>query len=236
MKSKRAQTLIMIVLAIIILVLGFFYYQAKGNLDSSRNDNLQLKDSIQALKADLAQSELRRAILVETNKNLSSEVFDLRQGKPASASTTSSSKVIGKEEMKVQQLIKNTEKGWEMVLENDDPKAILKYFLPEYTTNSVRINTENMPFVQRHNDTNFEVHLQKLIETHDLTLDFGEPVFYSTIVRGNIFTTSYRSNYKVYHKGELIQKNTILCYVSGEKKGDDWLIGNYNFTRYEETE
>jgi len=131
-------------------------------------------------------------------------------------------------------MIKELEQGWVKMAETKDANALLNFFMPKYTTNAVKINTENMPFVQRHNDTNFREHLNQLIATKDLTISFGEPKFYSTVVRGNIFTTSYLSYLTTTHQGKVIHKSTILCFVSGEKQNGRWLIGNYNWTRYDD--
>ena len=91
-----------------------------------------------------------------------------------------------------------------------------------------------MPFVQQRNDKFFMKQFSHLIATKDLSMSFDEPRFYSTIIRGNVFTTSYLSQLGANHLGKVIHKSTVLRLIYGEKKNGKWLIGNYNCMRYDD--
>jgi hypothetical protein len=229
MKTQQIQKLTIGVLAVIILVL-FYLLNGAGNVTNQQEyDKVLLQDSIKSLKNIIAFERLKAGVLNDLNGNLAEQIYTENN-----SHVKIQSEPISAEAKAVQNMIVNMESGWVKMMEKKDPDELLVYFLPEYTTNSVKIDTRKMPFVQRHNDTNFRKQLQNLVETKELSFSFTQPKFYSTMVRDNIFTSSYLSNLTTMHEGKVVQKCTILCFVSGEKKNGKWLIGNYNWTRYDD--
>jgi len=230
MKTGHILKISLVVLLVLILFLSYAYFTASNLQKVKEQEIVLLQDSVQRLNNELAFRNLKNEVLNEINENISSQLYANNYTHIKKHET----KPISADEKAVQGLIKELEQGWEKMVETKDPNALLNYFMPKYTTNAVKIDTKNMPFVQRHNDTNFREHLNQLTATKELRISFGEPTFYSTVVRGNIFTTSYLSYFTATHQGKVIHKSTILCFVSGEKMNNRWLVGNYNWTRYDD--
>ncbi len=229
MKSQQIQSLTIGLLVVIIFVL-FYLLKSAGNLSDQREtDFVTLQDSLKSYKNILAFEKLKAGVLNDLNDNLAGQIYT-----KSNSHVKIQSESISEEAKAVQNMIVNMESGWVKMMDKKDPEELLAYFLPEYTTNSVKIDTQKMPFVQRHNNTDFKTQLQNLVQTKELSFSFDPPKFYSTMVRDNIFTSSYLSNLTTMHEGKVVQKCTILCFVSGEKKNGKWLIGNYNWTRYDD--
>lgn len=114
------------------------------------------------------------------------------------------------------------------MLKNDDTSELLKYFLPKYTTSTVRIDPQNNPHVTRANDTNFEDMLNELMLKRNLQLAFGQTKFLYTEVKGDVFVTSFRCRIRVYEDDEEIYTSSLITQLAGEDK-DGWKVGNYNW-------
>ena len=136
------------------------------------------------------------------------------------------------DEKAIEQWVANLHKGWADMMEKDDTNEILKYFLDKYTTSSVRISPENIPEVQRDNDSSFEDHLNQIMLVNDVTLSFGQTKFLYTEVRGDIFVTSYRFRLRVYRNNEQIQTNSLVTQLAGQKKDGEWKVGSYNWVTF----
>lgn len=229
MKSGKVQKFLIGLLVVTILLLTFLFNKATTSQQLFTGQVLLLQDSIKRLKNEIGFNELSNEVLREMNNNLSSQLYEENYSHVEHQTET-----ISEEAKVIQQLIIEMEQGWVKMMETKNPDALLVYFLPEYTTNSVKIDTNNMPFVQRHNNSDFRVHLNQLVATKDLNLSFDTPTFYTSMVRGDIFTTNYLSQLTATHEGKVVHKSTILCFVSGEKQNGKWLIGNYNWTRYDD--
>ena len=229
MKSASSQKIFIGILAAIILILAFLFNSVTNSKQTIEDEVVSLQDSVKRLNNTLAFSALRVEVLKEMNDNLTSQLYS-----KSYSHVKQEIKNIPVEARIIQQLIMDMEQGWVKMMDTKDPDALLRFFLPQFTTNSVKIDTKNMPFVQRHNDTDFRTHLNQLVATKDLSFSFDKPVFYGTLVRGDIFTTSYLSHLSASYEGKVVHKSTILCFVSGQKKSGKWLIGNYNWTRYDD--
>lgn len=229
MKNVNTLRSIVLVLTLVILVLLYFLNRGVDADQLVMREVTSLKDSINTVQNQLKSANDRNEILAGANKNLSYKLYSKDYAK-----VELPSEEISEDEKAVQSMIKNMESGWAKMMEEKNTKEVLAYFLPEYTTNSVKIDINNKPHVERHNNTDFPKRLQKLVETKDLKFTFYAPEFYSTQVHGNVFTTSYLSHFTTTHGVKLVYKSTILCYVSGEKRDGKWLIGNYNWTRYDD--
>jgi hypothetical protein len=225
----NTQKILITILALIIIVLAFLFSRANSKQQDSIELLLATQDSVKHLRNEVAFNELKNEVLKEINSNLSSELYTKTYNHVNPKTET-----LSQEAREVQKMIQTMEKGWEKMMEIQNPDELLKFFLPQYTTNSVKINTQNMPFVQRHNNTDFRTHLQHLAQTKQLTFSFDQPKFYTTMVKGNVFTTNYLSHLTAMHEGQIVHKSTILCFVSGQRQNGQWLIGNYNWTRYDE--
>jgi hypothetical protein len=229
MKKTQSQKILIPLLVIIIIIIAFLFNKANSNQQALKKHLVVLEDSVKRLNNEIAFNELRNEVLKELNNNLSSKIYTKGHKHVETKAVE-----LSKDEKEVQSMIVQMEDGWAQMMEQKNPNLLLKFFLDQYTTNSVKISTDNMPFVQRHNNSDFKTHLNQLIATKELSLSFDQPSFYSTMVRGNIFTTNYLSRLTAKHEGKVIHKSTILCFVSGQKKNGKWLVGNYNWTRYDD--
>lgn len=229
MKFEKTQKILIGILVVIVLALAFLFTKANSGRYLVEEKISVLEDSVKRLNNAVAFSNLRNEVLKEINSNLSSQLYT-----KSYTHVKHETRHLSPEAKVIQQLIIDLELGWAKMMETKNPDALLVYFLPQFTTNSVKINTENMPFVKRHNNSDFRAHLAQLATTKDLKLIFDQPTFYTTMVRGDIFTTNYLSKLTATHRGQVIHKSTILCFVSGEKRNGKWLIGNYNWTRYDD--
>lgn len=107
--------------------------------------------------------------------------------------------------------------------------ALLAYFLPQFTTNSdkLKINIENMPFVQRHNNSDFRTYLAQLAATKELKRTFDKPPFYTTMVRGDIFYNklSVKTNCHTSGESNSQEHHFVLCIRrKEERKMADWQL------------
>lgn len=144
---------------------------------------------------------------------------------PAYKATTSDEKAI-------ETLVTNLQKGWEDVLETNDTNKLLQYFLPKFTTSSVRVNTDNIPSVQRSNNATFEDHLMELAQAAGLTISFGQTQFLYTEIKGDIFVTSYRTKIRVYQDNKEISTNSVVTQLAGQRSDEGWKVGNYNWVNF----
>lgn len=229
MKSENTKKILAGILMVIVVVLAFLFTRANSGQQMAEKQLSVLEDSVKRLNNAVAFSNLRNEVLKSINDNLASQLYS-----KSYSHVRQETESMSPEQKVIQQLIIDLEQGWANMMETKNPDALLTYFLPQFTTNSVKIDTDNMPFVQRHNNSDFRTHLAQLVATKDLELIFDQPTFYTTMVRGDIFTTNYLSKLTATHQGKVIHKSTILCFVSGERKNGKWLIGNYNWTRYDD--
>jgi hypothetical protein len=135
------------------------------------------------------------------------------------------------DEKAIEVLVGKLHKGWASMLEKDDTNELMQYFLPKYTTSTVRINTENIPSVTRSNDSNFEAHLNDLMKTQDISISFGQTKFLYTEVKGNFFVTSYQTRIRVYQSNNQVHTSSLITQLAGENK-DGWKVGSYNWVTF----
>ncbi len=179
------------------------------------------------LKANYENQLLKTKKLNREVDSLKTVVYDL-QSQVEKLSATTKSEALSPEEKAVHQLVLNIHRGWEKMFETKDTNELLKYFLPKYTTNALRVNTENIPTVQRSNDTNFEDHLKNLIAAGNISITFGQTQFLYTEVRDNIFVTSYRTKFRVYQDNKEVYTSSLVTLLAGANK-DGWKVGNYSW-------
>lgn len=131
------------------------------------------------------------------------------------------------QEKEIEALVHNLHKGWAEVMKTKDTKALLQYFLPKYTTGSVRVNVENIPSVKRSNDATFEAHLRELI-AGDISISFGQTKFLYTEVKGDFFVTTYKTKFRIFQNNKQVQSSTLVTLLAGQNK-DGWKVGSYNW-------
>lgn len=135
------------------------------------------------------------------------------------------------DERAIEILVGNLHKGWASMLQNNDTNELLKYFLPQYTTSTVRVNTDNIPSVDRKNNSNFEQHIQELMLAEDVTVSFGQTKFLYTEVKDDFFATSYRTRIRVYQNNSEVHTSSLVTLLAGQKK-DEWKVGSYNWVTF----
>lgn len=192
----------------------------------------QLEKENQILNEKYQQQLIASRLATKQVDSLQTIVYDLElkiqkmQGDlPAYRATTADEKAI-------ETLVKNLQKGWEEVLETNDTNKLLQYFLPKFTTSSVRVNTNNIPSVQRSNNATFEDHLMELAQAVGVTISFGQTKFLYTEIKGDIFVTSYRTKIRVYHDNKEISTNSVVTQLAGQRSDDGWKVGNYNWVNF----
>jgi cell division protein FtsB len=204
-----------------VMLLAFFGCENKSKeIEALTQENTDLK-------ADYENQLLKTKKLTREVDSLKTVIYDL-QSQVEKLSATTKSEALSPEEKAVHQLVMNIHRGWEKMFETKDTNELLKYFLPKYTTNALRINTENIPSVQRSNDANFEDHLRNLIDAGNVSVSFGETKFLYTEIKGNIFVTSYRTKLRVYQDNKEVYTSSLITLLAGANK-DGWKVGNYSW-------
>jgi len=225
---KSVYNLIIVLLSAAVLVLLFLQIKGSGSneeLEKSYNEDL---DSLNEL---YIKTENQNDFLKDNNDSLGSALLQLMNIQDKNGTT--SRDVDTPEEKEIRALVTNLNKGWQDLVAEHDADAVLQYFLEEFTTNEVKINTENLPFVRKHNNTNYREHVAAIAEIKDLKIDMGKIKMYSIFVREKIFATQFLTEITVEHKGKVVMESTILSLVSGEKDDGIWKVGNYSWIRFE---
>jgi len=189
--------------------------------DQGHKEIAQLQGQLEAHKEETSR-------LYQVNDSLIDVIFALEGRMEQIENDVEAPAEVSEEDKPIRELITNLHQGWETLASWKDKNDLLKYFLAEYTTNQVRINTENIPLVQRHNDRNFEEHLDAIAGVEGLSVKFSQPQFFYTEVKGDVFTTCFRALVRIYQHNELKRTNSVVCLVSGENK-DGWKVGNYSW-------
>ena len=136
------------------------------------------------------------------------------------------------DEKGIEALVSNMHKGWANMLKNDDTNELLQHFLPQYTTSTIRVNTENIPSVDRKNNSNFEEHLNELMLANDVSISFGQTKFLYTEVKEDIFVTSYRTRIRVYQNNKEMHSSSLVTQLAGQRKDNSWKVGSYNWVTF----
>jgi len=195
-----------------------------GQIEILSNENTELRDNYQSQLIETRTVTKQSDSLQTIVHSLQNEVQKMKGEMPVYNASTNDEKAI-------ETLVGNMHKGWTNMLQNDDTNELLKYFLPQYTTSTVRINTENIPSVDRKNNSNFEDHLNELMLANDVSISFGQTKFLYTEVKGNFFTTSYRTRIRVYEQNKEVHTSSLVTLLAGEKK-DEWKVGSYNWVTF----
>lgn len=223
MKAKFGSTTIFLSITLLLLI-------------SACSDN---KEEISALTAEnaLIRSEYEQQLLATKTAvaradslhtvvhRLESEVNKLRGEVPTYNASSEDEKAI-------EQLVSNLQKAWTVMLQNNDPNELLRYFMPQYTTSTVRVNTENIPSVVRKNNSNFEEHLNELLLANEVSISFGQTKFLYTEVKGDIFVTSYTTRIRVYEKNKQMHTSSLVTQLAGQRKDGSWKVGNYHWVTF----
>lgn len=221
------KNVIIAILVLLLLLFAWLWFSGKNNLNALSAEVTHLEDSINHLSSTLHEISDQQRMY----KNQLDSLYNvmLNEKKPE----VKPARQYSQAEKDIHALILNLQSAWERVVIEKDPQLVISNFMPKYTTNEVIINTENIPDVRRHNDTNFEEHLKAILEIENIRIDYGPTEFLSTFIVNNIFTMTYKTSVTVKKDYQVVSKSNIICYVSGERYNDEWKVGNYNWTRYE---
>lgn len=193
-------------------------------IENLTNENAELSDNYQSQLIE-SRSVTKTADSLQTLvHSLESQVLKLKGEVP-------SYKASNADEKAIEALVANLHAGWASMIKTDNTNDLLQYFLPKYTTSTVRIDTENVPSVKRSNDSNFEEHLKELMQPSDISVSFGQTKFLYTEVKGNFFVTSYRTRIRVYSNNQQVHTSSLITQLAGENK-DGWKVGNYSWVTF----
>jgi hypothetical protein len=191
----------------------------------------QLTQENEALITDFENQLIETKTATQTADSLHTIVNKLRSEVQKMKGEMPSYKASNEDEKAIEALVSNMHQGWATMAKTKDTNALIQYFLPKYTASAVRVNTENLPSVNRSNDANFEEHLRELIGTDNLSISFGQTKFLYTEVKGDFFVTSYRTRIRVYRNNDEVHSSSLVTLLAGQKK-DEWKVGNYNWVTF----
>ncbi len=191
-----------------------------GQIEILTKENADLKDNYEQQLIENRALTQRVDSLITVVNRLESENQKLKGEAVTFKAST-------KDEKAIETLVNNLHEGWKNMLQSKDTRELLKYFLPKFTTGSVRVNTENIPSVKRSNNATFEAHLQELI-AGSLTVSFGQNKFLYTEVKGDFFVTTYKTKLRVYQNNKQVYSSTLVTLLAGQNK-DGWKVGSYNW-------
>ena len=205
------------------LVLIFFSScEDREKLDALTAENGELQQQYNKQLMDTRLETRRADSLVTVINSLETELQKTKGELPAYKATSN-------EQRDVERLVLDLHRSWTAMFKNKNTDDLMKHFLPRFTASTIRINTENIPSVKRTNDTNFEDHLNALLEGTDISISFGETKFlYTEVKNSKFFVTSYRTRLRVYENNKQVHTTSLVTQLAGEKK-DDWKIGSYNW-------
>jgi len=216
--------LITILLFIAVLVLLFMQLRSYNTSSGTTDKATSELDSLQELYLkEKAESSLLKNLNDSLSSALIREISGHKEGTPS----------LTADEQEIHNLISNLHQGWENMVDQNDADEVLKYFMNEFTTNEVKINTENIPYVRKHNNQDYREHLDAIAEIEGLEIDMGTSKVYSIFVRDDIFGTQFLTEIRVEHNGKTVMESTVLSLVSGQREDGQWKVGNYSWIRFE---
>lgn len=221
--KRKIQKIAYLPMVIIALVLASCEDNSE-KIEMLNTENIELKENYQA-------QLLETRTLTKESDSLKTVIYKLQGEMNKLSGNTSTYKASSKDEKAIEELVINLHKGWDNMIKNKDTDELLKYFLPKYTTSTVRINTENIPAVKRSNDSNFKEHLEEIILANDISVSFGQIKFFYTEVKGNFFVTNYRTRIRVYQNNKEVHTSSVVTQLAGENK-DGWKVGSYNWVNF----
>lgn len=195
-----------------------------GKIESLSQENIELQGNYQNQLTETRMVTKQSDSLQTIVHSLQNEIQKMKGEMPVYNASTSDEKAI-------EALVNDMHKGWATMLKNDNTNELLKHFLPKYTTSAVRINTENIPSVQRSNDSNFEEHLNEIMLANEISLSFGQTKFLYTEVKGDFFVTSYRTRLRVYENNKEVYSSSLVTLLAGQNN-DGWKVGSYNWVTF----
>ncbi len=203
------KNVLIVLLLVFLALMGWMWHQESQATKSLGTRMSHLEDSLSYTHNALRRSNQSFDVLKREKDSLFTLASNAAQPKAIKAPTYSAN------EKAIHRLVYNLHNSWEDLFLHKDTDKFLTLFMPEFTTNEVTIDTENIPHVERHNNTDFVEHIL------------------STFVKDNIFTITYQTHLEVKNQYQTVQQSKIICYVSGEKVNGTWKVGNYNWTRYD---
>ena len=209
---------------VLVIFTLFSCDSGKEQIKSLTQENTELRDNYQNQLIETRTVTKQSDSLQTIVHSLQSQVNEMKGELPVYNASHADEKAV-------EALVGTLHEGWTSMLKNDDTNELLKHFLPKYTTSAVRINIENIPSVQRSNDSNFEEHLKALMQANELSLSFGQTKFLYTEVKGNFFVTSYRTRLRVYENNKEVYSSSLVALLAGQNQ-DGWKVGSYNWVTF----
>ena len=209
---------------ILVLIAFFGCEDNSGQIEILTKENTELNDQYQS-------QLLETRMVTKEADSLTTVVHKLQKQVNKLAGEVPVYKASNQDEEAIEALVNNLHKGWASMAKTKDTNALLQYFLPKYTTSTVRINTENIPSVDRKNDSNFEEHLRELITANNISISFGQTKFLYTEVKDKFFVTSFRTRIRVYENNKQVHTSSLITQLAGENK-DGWKVGSYSWVTF----
>jgi len=190
----------------------------------------QGKKQIVLLESQLTSKDSQIESMTQENAILKEKIYELdgQLGQLKGQDSPEVKAALSQPEKDVQTLVSEVHTGWENLASGGGANSMLVFFLPKYTTSSVNVDISNFAKVRRHNNTNFAEHLSALSEIAGLSIKFDKIQLLYTEIKGDVFTTCYRSRIQVYRNGVLQMTKSVVALVAGEDR-DGWKIGTYSW-------
>jgi hypothetical protein len=215
---------------IILLAISLAIFTLAGCEDGSEQI-AQLTEENSELRTNYQSQLGQTRVVTKSSDSLQTIVHSLQREIQKMKGEMPVYNASSEDEKAIEALVGTLHKGWTTMLKNDDTNELLKHFLPQYTTSAVRINTENIPSVQRSNNANFEEHLNSIMLANELSLSFGQTKFLYTEVKDDFFVTSYRTRLRVYENNKEVYSSSLVTLLAGQNK-DGWKVGSYNWVTF----
>lgn len=215
----------------IFLALAFSIFTLVACEDGSEQI-AQLNEENSELKTNYQTQLVETRVATKSADSLQTIVHSLQREIQKMKGDMPTYNASSEDEKAIEALVGNLHKGWAAMLKNDDTNELLQYFLPQYTTSTIRVNTENIPSVDRKNNSNFEEHLNELMLANEVSISFGQTKFLYTEVKEDIFVTSYRTRIRVYQSNKEMHSSSLVTQLAGQRKDDGWKVGSYNWVTF----
>ncbi len=136
--------------------------------------------------------------------------------------------LASQEEAAVHKMVNNLKTAFNNLNMERSPDKILQYFLPSFSTNQVTINIDNEAEIALFSAEDFKSYLKKQMKAKGTLVVMSNITFLDTRIKGEIFTTTYKNQAKVFKDKTLINNRAIVTTITGRNQGG-WKIGNYSW-------
>lgn len=123
--------------------------------------------------------------------------------------------------------------------ETGDDQEVLKYFYRHFTSNIVKIGSDNVIKVEKNKSrSGYGVTLQDLLAFDGIGLEITDTRFLETYTRDDLGVSLYVSKFKATLNGDVLVKGTAMGMATAKIDALDekWKIGNYNMINVRQEE